>query len=730
MRKLVGIDINGWHDYACRDWTVDDPDDRPNAPVVVDGGFGSVVVSHKDTWIGGPQATLSPIGRGGGWSEVGATDKRHDLIQSWRAFLAGQPPADFRRNIRAAIEALSVQGDGVVLSMPDRLEMSEARQQDLLIAASGRRARVTLLWRSVALALDLIGGSQAAKLADGCVVVCVLHSHDGFEVQRFILRQLVERPDSLAPERAEVGTVVCPDLGLGVLEAHARTSVEAANRHLKEWTTETPRLPFHLLFEEPVAITEEIVRRSDMTGSWTAVRAPTSYSVPISQIDLGSAASAADLIVFSTPLAERHRQRFVDALSAKVGKERLHVAEPASAARGALIAGRRIERGIPHYLDRLDQISLAVSRRTGPTFEDLIPPNATVPGNREYVSAPITSMVWPAGMKHAHFYIATFERPRPVVPQRVRYRPHIGLWDGSLRIPGVATALRGMNLRIPDTLRRLADAVSASYRLDGLTVVYAVGTDGDFPDELDEPTRSRFLSIIHRLSEDLLRTIKRRYAVENNHALRCLTWVFALCPDDVKEELVRALISIQTNQNPPHPFLTVQGSRRVVVHGLGRAATDPDMLRNIIPRLYEDLDRPNILAALSSVLARPEASPTVLTDNDVTRIARRITGILGDQRNQRKFGVSFKYALMVVAGLLRVRERDPWALIASESADARALVEVLQDILVAIRNMPGAIPNEAEKLRITQELISLLSGEGGRPDILTMMDGLAETDSL
>ena len=67
MRKPVGLDLDGWHDFACRDWSTDDPDEPPGEPRTFDGGIGSVVVTHEDMTIGGPQAILSPIGRGPGW---------------------------------------------------------------------------------------------------------------------------------------------------------------------------------------------------------------------------------------------------------------------------------------------------------------------------------------------------------------------------------------------------------------------------------------------------------------------------------------------------------------------------------------------------------------------------------------------------------------------------------------------------------------------------------------
>ena len=794
-RKPVGLDLNGWHDFGCRDWRVDDLDERPGEVEVLDGGYGSVVVEHDGMIVGGPQAILSPIGRGAGWGPVGATAKRRALAKQWHSLLTGTPDVGFASDIRAAVDALSVQADGIVVCMPDRPEMSEARQQDLLTALTGRRrTRATLIWRSVALLLDLLDGGSLPEVAEGQRILCVIHGHDGLDVQRLVLRRLDDKPDQFAPERAEVGTSHCPELGLARLAEHAKAAVADANPWLADRPTEIPRLPFNLLFEEPVPLPEEVIRRDN--GNWTTVCAPPEYRVPELPHDLGFSGVDADLVILMSPLAKRHRHQLHESLTDRLGGIKLVLSDPAAAARGALRAARRIEHGIAHYLDRLDQISLAVSRRTGPVFEDLIPANATVPGNREYISAPITSLVWTAGMEQANFYIRkgpheirhwvtspvespardeqlevrlrqmpaqgwakllvtapdwgvlrrmpihldwgslpvdprdeaeilrALEGPRPVIPERIRYRTDIGLWDGSLRFPGVKSVLRSFDFQNPEQIKRLADALRASFRLDGRTTVYAVGTDGELPESLDEVTRQRFSDAIEHIGNDLLRSINRRGGFANNQQLLCLTWIFALCPHAVQLELAHALDAIQLDAS--HAVLAPRGSARVVVHGLGRVVTDPDILRMLVPKLYTDIGRPNFLAALSSMLSRPAATPQVLREGDVAEIADRVIRVLKRMNEERRFGTTFKYALMAIAGLLRVREHDPWALLAGRSAVARSLVDVLTGILGSIPRMPNTIPNKAEKIRIINELIALLSGDGGRPDILTIMDAMAE----
>src|ERR1700691_3057768 len=109
MRKPVGLDLNGWHDFGCRDWSVEEPDETLASPVTIDGGFGSVIVEHRDVRVGGAQGILSPIGRGNGWGEVGAMEKRRRLTEHWSSFLVGMPLDTFPGDIRAAVDALSVQ---------------------------------------------------------------------------------------------------------------------------------------------------------------------------------------------------------------------------------------------------------------------------------------------------------------------------------------------------------------------------------------------------------------------------------------------------------------------------------------------------------------------------------------------------------------------------------------------------------------------------------------------
>ena len=510
----------------------------------------------------------------------------------------------------------------------------------------------------------------------------------------------------------------------------------------------------------------------------------------------------ADKVVLLSPLAERHRILLGSGLAAGGNSRPIVIARPDTAARGALFASRRMERGIPHYLDRLDQISLIVMRGDQPSFEDLISTNAIVPGNREYVSKPITSMLWTAGMAEVHFYIrkgpteirhwvtpaqvppgrnerleiqlrqmpaqgwarlavtaadweplrrapilldwsaldvdarteaellASLERPRPAVPQRVHYAAHIGLWDGSLRQPGLRRALEQFRPGRPDAVATLAAAVAASFRRSAshpegpLGPFYAIGTDGELPEELDSASRRLFFQAVQRIGDGLLSALKSSAnPSENNHALRFLTWIFAACPEGVKAAVALAFESIL--RGTPHPFLRPQGGATVVVHGLGRIITDKDALRRLILLMCDQPLEKRLLAPLAALLSRPLAAPKVLAALDVEAIATNLRGVLQSQAQATTFGSGYKYALMVVAGLLRVREEHPWALTKDQSAAAIGLAEDLR--VTAVELLCNSTTGTLQKHGMTMALINYLETDTGRPDILTAMDQI-ETD--
>ena len=796
MRRAIGLDLNGWHDFACRDWQSDDPDEITSTPKLadVDGGFGAMLVEHDGRVMGGPQATLSPIGRGKGWGDIGAPEKRRDLASVWNSLLSDTSSNPrFAAHIRAAVDALSVHAESIMLCMPDRPEMDEARQHGLLTALRGpRRLPVTLLWRPVALVLGLLDSGELAGAEEGMRITCAVHAPDGFEVQTLVLRKLTDHSDRLAPMRAGRGELLYHQLGLNALLEHARSAVKEANPSLDARPTEAPRMPLELLFRNGEPRVEEVVRRENTT--WMLVTAPSAFHLPnLPRPD--PLPGPADLLLVLSPLASRHHGWLQDQMSG-LGRPP-HLTDPSVTARGALHAARRIERGIPHYLDQLDRISLAVMNQGGPVFEDLIPPGETVMGNREYISKPITRMVWSADMGSAEFFIRKGEHeirhwvtqvaqaptdnqkleiglrqmpaqgwaklsvtateweelrrepiqldwstlkidrrsadevlealqgPRPIVPSRVRYPAELGLWNGLLCQLGFYNRLQATRKRgSADDLKAFAGDLGRSFRQPSGNTVFAVGTDGDLPAGLDPALARLFQDTIKELAARLLKDIGRGMAQPDNHLLRSLTWTHARCPEPLQQELLRAMQCIAVDKT--HPLLVPRSGKRVVMQGIGRVVTDPAKLTDLIPKLCARVDQLDWLAALSSLLSRPVETPRVLAGMDITGIAEALIGVLRNIHTRGNYNAHLKYALLGVAGLLRVREYAPWALLADRSSSAKALVGALSEIAAQIESQPGSVRTAKVKLEGAGALMEMLSGTGGRPDILMVLDQITD----
>src|SRR5262245_12431275 len=119
MRRISGLDINGWKDVAARDWEPDEPDVLAETTTILDGGLGSVAVQQNSgEWIGGPQALLAPHGRGQGWGALGSPDRRCSLASLLDQFTLAEP-ARFGTVFGAAVNALARGADDVLLGVPD-----------------------------------------------------------------------------------------------------------------------------------------------------------------------------------------------------------------------------------------------------------------------------------------------------------------------------------------------------------------------------------------------------------------------------------------------------------------------------------------------------------------------------------------------------------------------------------------------------------------------------------
>jgi len=186
--------------------------------------------------------------------------------------------------------------------------------------------------------------------------------------------------------------------------------ISGPNRSVELQRHDASRLPYHLLINEHPPHGVEIVRSTNSTWSALAIPNRADIALPMAQLTLDG--FAADHVLLATVLAAPFRDQVAAAVAAALRRP-IDVMACTDAAIGALVAGRRIERGIPHYLDTLQQVSLIVLSDGDVVLRDLVPADAVVAANREYVSDPITGLAWPAGARDMDFYLkkgGTFRR--------------------------------------------------------------------------------------------------------------------------------------------------------------------------------------------------------------------------------------------------------------------------------------------------------------------------------
>lgn len=422
MKRWLGLDLNGWHDFAARDWDPEEPDVLAQSTKMLDGGLESLSVQQQSgTWVGGPQAQLAPHGRGAGWGLLGATDRRRRVLSLWDDLAAGRQD-DTAAAWFAAADALSKSSQALMLTVPDEPGFDEAVQARTLQALKGRkRPRSFLLWRSVALFLEALEPGIIDRSKERQHVRLMIHSSDGIEIQTLILRQVAEFPGHYAPERDGYGTVLFPELGLKTLEEHVTNAMIDANPELGAGRSERSRIPLRLLCGDATVGETEVLRRNN--GTWMEVFAPPLPMDIIRPVQLSDPIAPADKTILVSPLAPALLDRLQSRL-APLFPDLVQMPWE-TIAKGALRAGRIYERGLPHYLDHLTPIHLAVLDGEKPRFRNLMPEDATVPANREYVSEPITGLRWGRGKTKIEFFVLKGEAevrhwtvPVPVAPPR------------------------------------------------------------------------------------------------------------------------------------------------------------------------------------------------------------------------------------------------------------------------------------------------------------------------
>ena len=763
--RLIGIDMNGWHDFAVRSWLKDR--DGINQPIrdgyTVDGGTLSRVIRAGDDFleIGGPRAQMALHGRGPGWGEFGDETRRSLLRRADDPNAWGTSMRELGSDPRIA-----------VLAIPDDPSMDELSREHRLEALRFLHARRSMLvWSSVALALN---ECNADTLVAGQKLGIVEVEAEGFRVQ---ILDIIERDGLLTPQRRHIGRKVASSLGFGEREQIALDRVSATVS-----SSRTARalaladLPAMLAMAKPGEMLNELVRLEN--GDWfEAIGDAPKIEWDVS---IGELAPECSRIVLHGPckpgLLQDIASEFIRHCTIPIV-----VAPPDSVARGAYLAAQRLHLGQPPWFDYLPDIKTIVQEPDGIKVDSLslVGSDDVAEAGKLWRSAKPVPMIWQAGSERIEVWlkkeddpkprfssavvqtspnksktvqlvleqepaqgraklrimsetwpelrdhpavvdwdagktdergrdwdtiIASFRVRPPVVPERVVLPAHNALWY-SEESGGLAAALRGFKSR---NYTPTYKALSARWQ------VY-----------FDQPNHPNHKRVYYAIDSDggrpsgvkdedwerLLNVISQAEAdfisgtIENNHALGVLSWCFRLCPKSVWPIVFRAL-----KEEGEHPVFP--GWRTMYPQALGRIASGEAAYVAAVDYLNSLNGKwnTNQQACAAFLLSRNDDIFDFL-DQDSIKLWACVAKSSLEVGVKDGFSGKQYYTPVLIAGLLRWRRREPQFLTPGNDI----LVDEFSDLLTAALQRPDL----NDKQRTGYEMVqSALHDKGVRPDLL------------
>ncbi|MFC6689638.1 hypothetical protein [Jhaorihella thermophila] len=785
MKRLVGYDLNGWSDFAARNW-LEIPGQEPveDRDQVVKGGAGGVVVRLKDSdsetgLIGGMQAARAPHGRGGGWGDIGAQPRHRvsDLLTD---------PASQTGAIAAALKAMAgARKATVALAIPDLPDLDEHRQEALLKALRQLRpGRAVLVWRPVLAVLAALQRLDRIGWSDVRNIGIIGHDAGGFVTQTLRLRHGA----MIAPERRDTGRLHPCGLGLKPLLDQAETALRAccANPDRAGHVIASD-LPHRLAlgFDCP----PEPLRK--WNASWELIAPPPDFrpapcAIPDS---VAQSVQGCDLILFETPTRGAIRRQVHEALVAAAGRD-IHALAPDAVALGALEAARRLSANRPVYFDFLPQISTIVQDGDTAKNYDLIPKDALLPAGQPYRSTRPAVLGLQPGTSEIKVHLKKETAPAPrraevrlPVPQtsaeqvelHVQQTPAAGAarltlvspafsgpvvvdWDSAEELsqswpelidsltPEMPTIPHRLVLPCgtdnwyprrnrPGLLELLQQEVPAlwpdwnllasklSNRPEGR---YAVSSDGELPDDLPAEGR-QLLARATELAETDVRARLDGGGSHDNHSLKFLTWLFARCPDWV----VPAMLDALGAGHGRHVFFANHQSRTLLLQGVGRTARAERDQRRAFDHLFglpEGGWKKDQMACAAFLLSRTDTAPMLLTRDEVEHLAK-IAEAKVHEAVGRDFTTRYSYGPYLLVGLLRWRLKEPWALVAGRDETADRLLAATQRLADDLAGKVDGKPHLDRYLTVLEDVCKELEGKGTNPNLLVDLESFTRSSA-
>ncbi|MDV7142016.1 hypothetical protein R3X27_04900 [Tropicimonas sp. TH_r6] len=786
MKRLVGIDLNGWNDFTARNWLDVPGQEIEKTNQVIHGGIGGSVVRVREKtdgveYIGGIQAERAPHGRGAGWGKmIGEASRRRQVLDLL------EKPKEHTEEIARAIQAMA---DGrkstMVMAIPDLPSLDEGRQEALLSAMQILRpGRRLLVWRPVLAALAALSLFKEEPWETIRSVGVLDHNTDGFALQTLRLRH----QGVPAPERQSVGEPIASELGLGAIQ---RQALSALLECCEDQTHIAHVISSPLSWRMALGLDTGPLPLRRWNGSWEVIKPPESF-LPNSgelPITMGASIEKCDVILLATPTNGSIRQRIREAIETSLGRS-IVMLEPNSIACGALEAARRLADGLPVYYDFLPQISTIIQDSDGAKSYNLIPPNALLPAGQLYRSSDPARLGMLAGTEEVKVHLkkesiaeprrAVVALPLPVatnctVELHVQQAPaagraHLTLtsevltgpvivdWDQAeplamnweelieslepekptvpnrLVLPCGTENWYGRKNR-PGLLELLEQEVPALYPNWQLLArkmsnrpfgKYSVSSDGELSSDLPEEAED----ILNQASALAEADVAKRLAgggSQDNNSLGFLTWLFRRCPDWIPPVLLEALHAGHKN----HAFFEKYQSATLLLQGLGRTAKDPEVQRQTFDYLLAlpvQGWKKDQMACASQLLSRTESAPKLLKREEVEKIAGIAEGKVLEAVGER-FTSRYSYGPFLLVGLLRWRLVDPWALVVDRDPVADRLFKATQLLVDHLSRQLEEEHYLARYHAVLLQVLEELAGEGSNPNLLFDLESMTKPPS-
>lgn len=724
-KRICGYDINGWRDFAVRNFEINDGktlNDTRNREV----GTLTGVVRFKDSyWVGGTQASLAPHGCGNAWDEIGNAP-RHDVIN----LLSGKIEDNDDEALTAAILGATSSADYSIFAINDMQDSNEELQERLINSAGRLKHKESLaVWRSVLAVLYARENCDNVRnLEEGSQILVLSQTGTALIGQKLGIRQTNEEGDPdqfMAPERchkeyreisSEFGFDFCVKSILN----------QTGHQNIRSYSA----LPLSIRSAiMGIKAKPSLVRTSqnnwEVMGGFNEVKLP---SLKIRKKDKQWGLSAS-VVILETVAGSKISKQLKQSIEVELEREVI-LLPPDAVARGAMIAADRMQKKQTVYLDFLPKISTIVKIGIEPVSHELIDSSKTLRAGKLYKCPTPAKFKVNAGINNIDIYILkeTAKWPRKIncnlgrevtnkstVEVRVEQKPAAGKAHILLRIAELKRDFRldwdkaeeiemewdeiieELKLEsIPNRLvlecdteawyeendhtgnhiislsKALSDAVSQSGKIDWEQLAqkmsarpkgkYAVSSDGEIPIDINQENNNNLKNISNKAKKQF--HLRLNGSPGDNQAIKFLTWQFRRCDKQVVEKLIKIMEGNCTTN-------VFDGNSQVLLfQGIGRTAQSKKQEERVLKFL---LNRPPSewrwrceTACAAFLLSRSKSAPYFLDRSDIEVMAEVVLNEFKSELCRRELNkkyTKFNYAPFLMAGLLRYRLKEINALL-------------------------------------------------------------------